>query len=110
MQICDRCGKEYDPDYDEGEFMNDNWLLSYSNVQGNLCSDCATAAIEDKEDGIYFETCECCGKHFDLILEENVFDSNFPWFNGTSLRDYWQGGIICADCAIEKSKQEEELS
>ena len=100
MAVCEWCGKEFDVDFDGDTFeMETN--LCYQNLRKCLCGDCAIQAIDDEVDGIYYETCERCGKTFDLIEDMGRFDSNFPWYNGTRLRDHWRSEILCADCAID---------
>lgn len=101
MAICENCKKYYEPDHAAYIFERELSDLSYSNLEKDLCGDCAIEAIEDQEDGVYFETCEKCGHKFDLIPEQLLFDSHFDEANGTSLRDYWDEGPLCADCAIE---------
>lgn len=106
METCDRCGKIFDEDEAETEFVSEYFDLSYQNFRGTFCADCAIQILEDKEDGYYFETCEQCGCTFDLILEESKFDDRHSWFNGTSMRDFWKDLIRCADCAMEKEEEE----
>lgn len=102
MAQCEFCGKDFDPDEAAEFFMEETWRLSYDNVRKCLCGSCAVKAVnDDKIDGVYFETCENCGREFDLIEEESRFANHFPWFNGTSLCDHWGDQILCADCAIE---------
>lgn len=100
MAKCKWCGKRFDPDDAEDIFVRSVSGLAYSNFKVALCGDCAVQAIEDKADGIYFETCEECGKTFDLFEEESEFNDHFPWYNGTELRDHWDPKILCAECAI----------
>ena len=100
MAVCDCCKNEFDLDFDRETFEIET-LLCYQNLRKCLCSDCAIQAIEDQDDGIYFETCERCDRTFDLFEEMSRFDSHFPWYNGTRLRDHWGSGIICSDCAID---------
>lgn len=102
MSRCEWCGKEYDRDEAERIFSSETFCLSYSNIRKDLCGECAVEAIENEVDGVYFETCEECGKEFDPIEESSEFDSNFGWANGTSLRDYWDDKILCAECALKK--------
>ena len=106
MEKCEWCGESFDRDEADEYFSSETWLLSYSNVRKCLCGKCAVEAIEDKADGVYFETCEKCGHTFDLIEDESTFDNHFSWANGTSLRDYWKDQILCADCAIEAADAE----
>lgn len=107
MAICEWCGKEFDLQDAEDEFESGTFKLAYSNVRKCLCGSCSVEAIEDEVDGVYFETCEECGKEFDLAEESGEFDSNFSWENGTSLRDYWDEKILCCDCALKVAEQDE---
>ena len=103
MPKCEWCGKRYDREEADSIFSMETYCLSYSNVRKNLCGECAVQAIQDEVDGVYFETCERCGKEFDLIEESSEFDSNFSEANGTSLRDYWEDGVLCGECALRKA-------
>lgn len=40
--------------------------------------------------------CEQCGIIFDLIEEEYEFEQ---MVSGTSLQDYWNPSVLCAECA-----------
>ena len=105
MVKCEQCGKAFDRDDAADEFdieYGSTQYLSYDCVRPCLCGTCAIQAIEDGEDGVYFETCEKCGCEFDLAMEEVRFKKHFSWFNGTSLTDHWNKGIKCADCVIEE--------
>ncbi len=102
MAICECCGKEYDPSEAEDNFDSEAWLLSYHNIRRSLCGECALEGLETYEEDTYFETCERCGKTFDFIKERSRFDSYFTWYSGTELRDYWEKGILCCDCALEE--------
>lgn len=100
MAVCEWCKNEFDLDFDRDTFEIETFL-SYPNLRKCLCSECAIQAIEDEVDGVYYETCERCNRTFDLIEEMAQFDRNFPWYNGTRLRDHWTSEILCADCAID---------
>ena len=108
MAICDMCGKHFDREDADTTFSIEHPLLNYNNFRRCLCAECAMSVMEELIDGEYFETCEKCGKTFDLILEKGNFDSHFSWANGTDLLDYWQDGIICADCALDKIDEESD--
>ena len=107
MNKCEWCDILFDPIEADEYFDSETFSLSYNNIQKCLCGECAVKVIEDKVDGIYFETCEKCGKTFDLIEDESTFDSNFSWCNGTSLRDYWDKQILCAECALNTIESEQ---
>lgn len=106
MRRCEYCGKNFDPEEAEDYFIDETYLLAYDNLKKCLCGECAVSAIEDQDEGVYYETCECCGKTFDLALEEAEFASHFSECSGTTLRDYWKDKIMCADCAIMASEDD----
>lgn len=99
MAVCEWCGKNFDIDFERDTFEIET-NLCYQNLRKCLCGECAIQAIEDEVDGVYFEVCDRCSKTFDLIEDMGKFDSNFPWYNGTRLRDHWRTEILCADCAL----------
>ena len=108
MRACKWCGKEFDPELD-GEAFDIEMLpvtLSYAQFKIPLCLDCAIEAIEEGAEGVYYETCERCGKTFDLSEEKMTYASHFTWYNGTSLTDEWEehNMILCAECAINESE------
>lgn len=102
MPICEYCHNRFNRHEAEEYFLIEKPLLSYQNVRKNLCGECAVNAIDNLEEDVCFETCEKCGKEFDLITEEAEFENHFPWYNGTSLRDHWDSKIQCTDCALEE--------
>ena len=100
---CEYCGKMFYREEEEDEFERNIDLLSYRQLNKCLCSDCAIRAIEQYEEGIYTETCERCGKEFDLAEDEAEF-GHIIRMNGISylktLREEWEGNaILCANCA-----------
>lgn len=101
MPICEWCGKEFDSDDAEYEFDAEIGLLSYENIKPHLCGGCAVQAIQDEVDGVYFETCEQCGKHFDFIADNGRFTRYFP---DIDLLDCWEHQILCCDCAMEEAE------
>lgn len=109
MAICEWCGKEFDPEAAEVDFETRTYRLQFDHLEKCLCSDCAVKAIEDMEDGVYYETCDRCGKRFDLIEESGRFDSYFDWSNGTDLRDWWEVDTLCCDCALEEVEENQPL-
>ena len=101
MAICEYCGIKFDKEEAESYFISEYGMLSYDNIKKCLCGKCAVEAIEDSENGVYYEHCEKCGKEFDLAENESKFAEHYPWYNGTRLRDHWDKKILCADCALE---------
>ena len=106
MKECEYCGKIFDPQDEELDFMEETYLLLYGNLRKCLCAECAVEAIENNETGIYFEQCEKCGKTFDLAEEEEIFSSHFSWEDGCTLRDYWKKETLCAECALNLIDEE----
>ena len=105
MKKCEWCGNEFDLEEAEDIFDAEIFTLSYDNFKKCLCGNCAVQAIEDKVDRVYFETCEKCGKKFDLFENETEFAEQFDWSNGIELRDCWGKMILCAECALEEIDQ-----
>ena len=99
MPKCEWCDTEFDTQEAKDIFENEFSLMKYDNIRKCLCGSCAIQAIEDQVDGIYFETCEECGKDFDFVEECSEFEDNV---DGTSLTDWWNYGILCCDCALGK--------
>ena len=108
MPKCEWCGKSFDLSEAEEEFVMEMGTLNYRNIQKCLCGACAIEAIEQEADGVYYETCEKCGKDFDLFIDMGVYSNHFSWDNGTNLYDQWRSSnqILCADCAIEAYESE----
>lgn len=105
MQNCEWCNKEFDEIEAEQEFEDEETLLSYKKIRKCLCGSCAIDAIEENVEDVYYETCEKCGKEFDLIEDEAEFEERCE---GTSLTDWWlNNGIICCDCAIKIIEDDE---
>lgn len=100
MAKCKYCGKKYDSEEAEELFALAT-ALSYNNLRIHLCGECAISAIESMDDGVYFETCEKCGKTFDVMEESSEFDRAFSGENGVTLMDCWRDYILCCDCAID---------
>lgn len=102
---CEYCHKEFDYDEDMEEFETE-CSTSREGLRKTLCASCAIEAFENGEDGVYFETCEICGKTFDYALADSEFNENMSPENGTCLRDYWSDHIRCAECALDAVQDE----
>ena len=101
MKTCERCGKRFNPREEEDEFESLSCGMRYDCVIKCLCAECASAAIDDYEEGIYIETCSKCGCKYDIAKAHAVFDDRYP---GSANCVY--SLVMCADCA---SDYEEEL-
>lgn len=104
MPKCEWCGKSFDSEEAANYFESEISIFDYRNVKKCLCGECAVQAINDSDDGVYFETCENCGCTFDVMTHKGIYADHFSWYNGTNLLDEWGSGILCAHCAIEAAE------
>lgn len=116
MKTCVRCGKEYDEDLVEYDFVNADSPITelgitpgYDRLGADLCLECALQAIDNNE---YTEICECCGKIFNPLEEASKFDDLVSW--KVIDADFFDGSnIYCAECAANKLLEtidEEEMN
>lgn len=100
MAICEKCQAEFDEWMAEDEFLNGvdtPFILSYERLGKCLCGSCA---IEEYNNGNYYEECECCGKEFHPAEEELDFQAQVSY--RVLDADMSEFGILCADCAACK--------
>lgn len=101
MAVCEYCGKRFNPSDAAEEYewdFDDSSFFPYENIKKTLCAKRAAQAIEDHDDGVYYETCEECGKTFDYFDAASHFDS---LVDGISILDAGNGSILCFECAME---------
>ena len=109
MAVCEKCGKEFNEWDAECEFeggVASSFPVSYDRLERRLCGECA---IEEFENGNYYEICECCGKRFNPESDQLSFESQVS--HRVSDADMFDEGVYCADCAANKlldSLNEEE--
>lgn len=96
MAICSRCNKKFDESFDRDTFEMET-LKNYDNLKQTLCAECAIDAINSREDGIYHEICERCGKTFDPMIDEAQFLSDHSDDYGADFDMF--DSILCVDCA-----------
>lgn len=99
MNICEICGCEYDEELAEFDFRNGINIhhplpVSYHQFGRCLCGECA---VNEYEDGNYFETCESCGKKYFPEDEEDNFQQQVS--RRVTGANMYENGIYCADCA-----------
>ena len=97
IYVCEKCGKEFEDWVAEDEFLSgvdSVGILSYEQFGRHLCGECA---IEEFENGHYYETCERCGKQFNPSSEEFEFERQVS--HRILGADMYEFGIYCADCA-----------
>lgn len=101
MRICDNCGKEFDYDEEESEFICEYGLYNFEYFKRCLCADCAGEVIESEDIGEYYEFCEKCGRKFDY------FADNYAIYSFTDgerkLSDFEE--ILCEDCAFKEMER-----
>ncbi len=108
MARCERCNITFNKRKAENYFDDEMWgFLHYANIKPCLCGECAVEAIRDGDEDVYFETCEKCGRHFDLVKENEIFE-RFSKYDGIDLRGCWNDQILCAEHALEKVDDEAE--
>lgn len=98
--ICEYCGSSFDTQEAEDYFEDECYILSYCNFRKRLCGKCAVDAIEDMQEGMYYEQCERCGKTFDLMGNE-YFSKDGSTIDGSTIRDYWDDQILCYECVLD---------
>lgn len=101
MAICSRCGKSFDPENEAEEFLEETGL-DYNNLTETLCFDCANEAVNDMEDGIYFEICEECGTKYDPFKAAVDFEIRRPDWCCDGINEWSDGKLLCCDCAMAK--------
>ena len=92
---CEYCGKEFDKDVEEDIFSSEMAWYQYENIRKCLCAECAINAIEDLDDGVYYEQCERCGRTFDFITE----NEEFKRITDGDVELTQVGPILCCNCA-----------
>ena len=105
--VCEVCGAEFEYNGAEDFFEDEYPGLPYQNFRKCLCGDCAVQAINDQEEGVYFEICEKCGNSFDLI-EDSANFNQYSRCDGIELMDVWEEKILCCRCALERIEEDNE--
>lgn len=94
MAICTRCGEEYKKD--EVSLLH----ADVSRVPVDICEQCLEDAYYSGEEGLFYDTCEECGKDFDVMDEKTRYMEFIRGDEGVTFEDFDK--ILCADCAIEE--------
>lgn len=104
MEVCEWCGKSYDPEEAEEEFFDEITSVSYpENLKKCLCGKCAIEAFFDEVDGVFYEKCEKCGKEFDIMEAKGDF---YNYTEDADIFDIWnEYGNLCADCSIDAAEE-----
>lgn len=97
-KICDYCGKEFDVEEARDDFEMET-LKNYDYLTKCLCAECAIEAINDMDDGIYYEVCENCGSRFDPFADELEFQRQ-TGDNGVEIDMF--GKYLCLDCSLDE--------
>lgn len=97
MKKCSRCGKKFDPE-EVSMYLFDGDTTLYDRLRSPLCDECANEAWNDQEEGIFFDTCDKCGKEFDVFEDEFRYNRERT-DTGLGFRDLVD--ILCCDCALD---------
>ena len=97
-KICDCCGKEFDEKRCIRCF-SDGDLINYDFLTKCLCAECAIEAIDDEDDGIYYEVCDNCGSRFDPFAAELELQRRTGDY-GVEIDMY--GKYLCHNCALDE--------
>ncbi len=105
-KICEYCGKEFDEEFDSDTFEMET-SKRYDYLTKSLCAECAIEAIEDQDDGIYYDVCENCGSQFnpfeaEIELQRRTGD------DGAEIDMF--GRCLCLDCALDEYRNSEDIS
>ena len=103
---CDNCGKRFDFNDADDDFVSEyGTSLDDGHFNGCLCFECANSAWEDRE---YYEVCENCGIRFHVGEADSKFESECGEYHLENGSRYDYGDLLCADCALEKVREEHE--
>lgn len=97
-KICDYCGNEFDEE-DARDVFEMETLKTYDYLTKNLCAECAIEAIDDMDNGIYYEVCENCGSQFDPFEDELELQRR-TGNDGAEINMF--GKYLCLDCSLDE--------
>lgn len=103
-KICDCCGKEFDVQ-DARDVFQMETLKNYDFLTKTLCAECAIEAIEDMDDGIYYEVCENCGSRFDSFADEIELRRQ-TGDSGAEIDMF--GKYLCFNCALDEYRSRKD--
>lgn len=97
MAKCIRCGCEYDKE--------DVVLLhaDVSRVPVDMCQDCLDETYDMGETGLFYDTCERCGKSYDVFEEKDTYDNQWIGAGKRAFDDFDE--VLCSDCAIQEMER-----
>lgn len=102
-KICDYCGKEFDEQDARDDFVMAT-LKNYDYLTKVLCAECAIEAINDMDDGIYFEVCDKCGSQFNPFADELELQRQ----TGDDGAEIDMFGNLCLDCALDEYRSRDD--
>ena len=105
VKECDNCGKRFDFDEDNNDFMSEHEISLDYGFNECLCLNCANSAYEDGE---YYKECENCGTRFHVGEADSQFENECGEYHLEDGSRYDYGDWLCADCALEKVREEYE--
>lgn len=103
-KICDYCGKEFDVEEARDDFEMET-LKNYDYLTKSLCAECAIEAINDMDNGVYYEVCENCGSRFDPFETELEFQRQ-TGDDGVEIDMF--GKYLCLDCSLDEYRNQDD--
>ena len=97
-KICDYCGKEFYEQEARDDFELET-LKNYDYLTKCLCAECAIEAINDMDNGIYYEVCENCGFQFDSFADELELQRQ-TGDDGAEIDMY--ENCLCFECSLDE--------
>lgn len=111
LSTCEWCGKKFAKINAAVSFAycdpNHSRPHDYEKLTKVLCGDCAASVIFDKVDGVYFQTCDFCGKKFDVYADDLDFYNHFSYLDGEDLLNHWDDGVCCSSCALNRIEKKD---
>lgn len=98
VKICEYCGNEFDEQDARDEFEMET-QKNYYYLTKCLCAECAIQAIDNMDDGVYYEVCENCGTQFDPFSDELELQRH-TGDDGAELGMFDR--YLCLDCALNE--------
>lgn len=101
---CDYCGKEFD-EQDAREVFEIETLKNNDYLTKSLCAECAIEAINNMNDGVYYEVCENCGSSFDPFADELELRRQ-TGDDGVEIDMF--GKYLCLNCSLDEYRNKND--
>ena len=98
MAKCSRCGCKFDK-----EDLDLFGGCDLNMIPEEMCLKCLEKAYEEGESGLFFDTCEECGKVFEVFEEESFYNSIIEGDDGVGFGNYER--ILCGECTLVEREE-----